>query len=417
MKLYLLFTLFLIGLGCTTSLIAQEEKISYSEESGPLKRERFIDEFDYIFRTQEEMTAWWKLSMFNLTLEYERKLNPEWSVNIGLIPDLTFVAGDFLSGQLDLLFQVESRWYYQMKKRILNGQQANNFSGNYLGLRLAKGFEFDFDNRTTIGESESLIWPSTELTFGLQRRIMRRSFIDFNVGTGFGEVANFQFNSDGQFVRAVNYEWIFNYRVKLGIILGAKIKEQANGAYCEFFKCYQEEKLLFKIDLLNVIRHMDAHQQTGNLYFGLERKLGLSPFTFNLEAFWNYNFINPDYFPERTSSRMAIGLAVEPRYYHDLKRRIAQGLSANNISGSFVGLHVEIAEQQFRSNSGFNSTEQWIQINPMAGIQKRIFDKGYFEFKAGLGVRGTKYLDEPRDRYWDDPRLAIPIDIRIGLAF
>ncbi len=101
-----------------------------------------------------------------LRLAYERKIRPNWSwiVSPTLQADRDRVRDVGISGGL--------RFYYNQQNRILKGKSANNFSANYLGAYL--------NGRTRPGENQQQL--SIDLVYGIQRRLGRWAFVDFDLG-------------------------------------------------------------------------------------------------------------------------------------------------------------------------------------------------------------------------------------------
>ncbi|NQZ76503.1 MAG: hypothetical protein HRT61_10400 [Ekhidna sp.] len=96
----------------------------------------------------------------------ERKFRPDWS---------WVVAFD---GQADknefteLRYRGGVRYYFNMEKRILKGKSANNFSANYVSTRL------NYKLRPPDDDDQL----SLDLLFGIQRRIWKYGYIDFDIG-------------------------------------------------------------------------------------------------------------------------------------------------------------------------------------------------------------------------------------------
>ena len=66
------------------------------------------------------------------------------------------------------------RYYFNMQRRILKGKSANNFSANYLSPRLS------YRRRPGSEDGEGQL--SVDLLFGIQRRLWKYGFIDFDIG-------------------------------------------------------------------------------------------------------------------------------------------------------------------------------------------------------------------------------------------
>ncbi|SHI89797.1 hypothetical protein SAMN02745146_1843 [Hymenobacter daecheongensis DSM 21074] len=181
--------------------------ISYSEETVP-------DSTGYAFeaglgrrlrrltRVQVEERRLWKLDPFNFELAqqggqlrefsygphllYEHKLRTSWSVLLELTPAVVRYRerynGPTFSG-LDVQTQTAGRYYYNLRKRIRKGKSASNFSANYLSVALGAGYG-RHGYRTPFSEAERghAVRASVAVLYGLQRRLGRYGFVDFNAG-------------------------------------------------------------------------------------------------------------------------------------------------------------------------------------------------------------------------------------------
>lgn len=91
--------------------------------------------------------------------------------------------------------QLQSRYYYNMNRRIATGKSGNNLSGAYIALQgswawwhaTLKSLDSSGGTWTSTGERAHL---KTGLLWGMQYRLFRNGFIDFNLGAGWGEEYN-----------------------------------------------------------------------------------------------------------------------------------------------------------------------------------------------------------------------------------
>jgi len=101
---------------------------------------------------------------------------------------------------LDFGGHLQGRYYYGLKRRIATGKSGNNLSGAYLGWQ-ADWFQ-DRGKVTSQGD----ITPIEEGTYsrtvagtgpiwGIQYRLFKRGFIDFNLGAGWGNVKSTSTNN------------------------------------------------------------------------------------------------------------------------------------------------------------------------------------------------------------------------------
>jgi hypothetical protein len=81
---------------------------------------------------------------------------------------------------------------------------------------------------------------------------------------------------------------------------------------------------------------------------------------------------------------------VQPRYYFDLRRRIAKGTAGNNISGPYVGVHNVFSKTWLDGKTSFSLPTEF-RINTygvglVVGCQYRFLRRGYVDFNIGQGV-------------------------------
>ena len=183
-------------------------RIRYSEEtvSEPELAPRQLGEaYSQLTRLQIEEQTLWKIGLNNfggisnadsplfagrygLYLIYERKVRPNASVMAELAPDLLryrTLPGESVRHTLSVRSQVAGRYYYNLNQRIRKGKSASNFSANYLSLAVGSGvgrraqgtpFYYYYFNKKPAFRADLAI------LYGLQRRLGRYGFADFNVG-------------------------------------------------------------------------------------------------------------------------------------------------------------------------------------------------------------------------------------------
>lgn len=85
--------------------------------------------------------------------------------------------------------RIEPRWYYGMAKKVKNGTQANNLSGNYLSV------EYAYTRyRKLLPEARSTIL----LNWGAQRRLFNRGYFDLGFGAGMAFTKSSPFSRGGR---------------------------------------------------------------------------------------------------------------------------------------------------------------------------------------------------------------------------
>lgn len=191
---------------------ADSARVSYGEEEtstppmptvGTSRRQ-----YARFMRLQVEEHTLWKLGLNNfdfrypqdnssrelygLHLVYERKLRQApWSVLGEISPGLLRYRGGAAADSWKTGFitnaQVAGRYYYNLPRRVRKGKSANNFSANYLSLTLGgsagtRSTDTPYHHYEVDGTPVRL---DGAVLYGLQRRLGRYGFVDFNVGVPF----------------------------------------------------------------------------------------------------------------------------------------------------------------------------------------------------------------------------------------
>ncbi len=287
-------------------------------------------------------------------------------------------------------FEAEGRWYYAMTKRINAGKQANNLSGPYLGA----SFRWIHWRKDVIFENGVNDQRGAFLNVGIQQRIFKHGY--FDLGYGFGYLRS----EESPYIRN-NRHFSSALRAKLGFaIAGPSSKDDSKGSYCEALRCFREERSMFKIDLLNLI-NFSSFYYTKQLDFApsiaWEQKINQSAFSIETEASLAMSYRGFRYQDDLQNLKIRSDyqsfkaqLVVQPRYYFDLKRRIAKGTAGNNLSGPYVGLHNVFSKTWLDGKTSFSlPTEFRIStygVGLVVGCQYRFLRHGYVDFNIGQGV-------------------------------
>lgn len=167
----------------------QEEQVSIESSTETMDTAQFsglVQTYNSIIRAKEEKLRLFKVDLIGpfgflisnwgekdnsqpelINLAYEKKIKPNWSWIVGAA---------FLSDRSDFRELREEggvRYYYNMRRRMLKGKSANNFSGNYIGSGFVYGHRFHD------GGDDQIAW---RIMYGIQRRTGRRGFFDFEIG-------------------------------------------------------------------------------------------------------------------------------------------------------------------------------------------------------------------------------------------
>jgi hypothetical protein len=124
---------------------------------------------------------------YGLHLAYERKLRKPWSVMAEISPYwLSYKPVGTASDEQALCAraQVAGRYYYNLARRLRLGKSSGNFAGNYFSVALGGGFGRHAHETAFLFYEHSGPFARFDaaILYGLQRRLGRYGFVDFNVG-------------------------------------------------------------------------------------------------------------------------------------------------------------------------------------------------------------------------------------------
>lgn len=173
----------------SSDLWAQTEQINHSTEASDTSISKFKQKYNYFTRAQIEEKSLFKLNLIDYiavasgligtgiiwapSLIYEHKILPYWS---GIVEVNYFLLNPYCKCNVSY-FGIGTRYYYNINRRIRLGKQANNFSANYLFLKYTNGVIYRRDEKTYQNIPGAFI-----LGYGIQRRLGKYGFLDFNFG-------------------------------------------------------------------------------------------------------------------------------------------------------------------------------------------------------------------------------------------
>jgi hypothetical protein len=418
--------LFFLAIQC--QLFAQRDT-SYQtirQESGEYSAPRIETPSDRLFRTRTPAKWMFKMNLAQTFLFGDN--DPQTGVEYKISPAFSVGAyyGMRLGRQGDggwlhpLSLAVEGRWYHDMKKRISAGRSANNFGGKYLAL------EAGIVNSPEAAES----WDERRiaLRYGLQQRFMRNGYFDVSIGAGI--------SNPSPIFRSSTFSIDQRVSVGLAAFLPRPKTTTASSDLCEVLHCQDEQYSMLKIDVFDIFRFWSNGD---NFFFSLrpniayEQKIGRSPFSVELDLAARYDRVR---YPTFTDIRFASAYwnaTGEVKWYYNMRKRILNGRSGNNLSGAFIGLQLErnnlIKRSVNYSSDGSGVfdfsvvTGDYWAGNLVWGIQQRIFERGFIQFKIGPGSTfgGHNYryegADIPLTKIARRNELNIVADLKVGFAF
>lgn len=455
-KLFLLlFSLFCLS----NSVFAQSDSIhiTHTEETGTLEKQQFIDRYDYVFMTKEPTK--WMLKLYNndfnftqeffyrisydnlveklfsrLELAAEYKINPAISLSIGAkngyqmqaYYDFNHTNAGFSPvGKQKILAFGEIRWYYQLPKRIRQNLSANNFSGNYIGIRFSSNINLHENELQTIrvlyGGGDQNKWntdyflekfkQTTEVRYGIQRRFLKHGLIDFGINIGissferatqqlaFKNADNAIYGTGNPFERVESitvttnpnrYEWYVSSNFRLGLTIG-DFKKRQKAPLCDVLQCFEDESSLVKLSWPSI--QIGQTNQSALMSFAYEHKIGKSAFSINNQI--NYAFratktqrpLTNGIIRTRNYQNSNLALTSEVRYYILQAARIKRLNKGNNLSGLYLSTPVNIYLINNKDRTTDNNVSTYggryhnlfSDIGLKVGFQQKLFSKGYID--------------------------------------
>ena len=401
---------------------ADSVRITHTQEAGTLEKQRFIDRYDYVFMTKEP-TKWMLKgylsaspvprlqlrgpsneisgslpSSLSYAFGYEHKIGSSFSIDVGL-------SGGYINDfQWSSHFaSAEIRWFYDMKKRLQKGLQANNLTGSYIGFKYGQAFEIPSIKFVStllqvpfIGNQSNEWYKNSQifvLKLGTQKRFFERGFADFSLNIGRTTYDLTLPNQSSINIPAPKDEWFLFSDVKFGLGFTSAPKTTAlNASNCNVWKCFKEENQLFKINIASPFT-LTNRQFNFSLPISYERKIAKSAWSINTELNLSFSYLSRKALQSFGSQFLVAGSAflVQPRYYYNLKKRIREGKSANNLSGNYFAIMgsqlLSFSDMDYNPVFQVKRETHWSNTRAAYatwGMQRRIFEKGFFDFQLGL---------------------------------
>ncbi len=442
---YLLFLL----LCCFTIQAQSNADQSYTIDLKQEQHQKLVDARYCFFKTQEDVSRLWKFNVIDLLntsynfsdpirqvengigLSFEQKISTGWSVNTSLAGGLIKTDSDDsnteFSNFLDLddtsyryELSIEPRWYFQKNRQIKKGYSGDNLSGGYLSLLIGVDKErstykyqyIDFieapypnpfilpaQNKITSVKSDYVNSSNLFLiNFGWQYQFSKNGFFNMKWSGGAKKnvIKNLYYEIDGEIYPRDNIvDWTpsFRYDVEIGFAIDNHVAKKIPKD-CTIFEYHIPQNRLFKMTLSNPFRFFTREYFVGETTIGVEQKIRQSPFSLNLSMVSAVSILLED---RTTNTR--VDWEVEPRYYYDLKKRMAQGKTGNSFSANYIGL---------RSKFRFDNRKSF-GIAPVLGLQRQFFKHILFDYKLGPEWR-VEHNSKDKD-------ILFFSELKIGVAF
>lgn len=113
---------------------------------------------------------------------------------------------------------------------------------------------------------------------------------------------------------------------------------------------------------------------------------------------------------------LAPSIKIEPRWYHNLKRRQDKGKRIDGNSGNFLGLKINYQPDWFTiSNISDLSVVPTLSFIPNWGIRRNIGD--HFNFETGIGVGIAREFWKQVGFSKNNTEAVVNLRLRIGYQF
>ena len=121
-------------------------------------------------------------------------------------------------------------------------------------------------------------------------------------------------------------------------------------------------------------------------------------------------------FYSKTGFFMTPVLTLEPRWYYNLKNRVAHSKKIKSNSGNFFGIKVSYNPDWFViSNYDGLSVVNQVSLIPKWGIRRNLGN--HFNFEGGGGIGYKYYFSEKADYLRRENEAAVDLHLRIGFQF
>ena len=280
------------------------------------------------------------------------------------------------------------RYYYNMVDKIKSGQQANNLSGEYIGVMAGVGIGFYFDLQDTIAVG---LANGYSIAIGRQERYYKNEYFDFSLNLDYNRVDVFDSLLDSTMFRPGELDFS-SVTLRTESVYGfAFTKSKAEERdLCAVINCYKDRKSGFKINRNNFFVLSRAASADGEIRWrfqlqpeiGYELKIAESSFSWTqtLETSFNFSNFNNNGLKRFGLSNFSYNYEIGGRYYYQMTEKILTGEQGNNLTGSYMQLY-------FRHRDNNQGSRAVGNIMIGGGVQKEVTNRLYFDLNLGLGAR------------------------------
>ena len=401
----------------TFHLFAQDTiKTSSSVEFEEFVKQRFIDKYENVFMTKIPSKHMLKVNLAfnpsnfrsfnqtdiqNITYEigYEYKVLPAFSVALNFAATNPYYFNSHWQAALAVNAQV--RWYYEMNKRIRQGKNANNFSGNYVAAIVEKRWRYDHG---------AIPLSGIGIEFGMQRRFLNRGRMEFGIGVFYQHYRDDFFKDIGWITGSRVSEFVITSKTNFGLAFG-DWKREKNQPLCEIINCEQYVGQQWKVLWPSI--NIGTRLLKGTFGLSYEKKIGKSPVSVNAQIFADYRNIllyKKLIVDQRSFSTASYQIqpSLQIRYYYFQKRNIRRGSGGNNLSGLYAGPYSDYVKFS-ESKAYIDGKREHFGVGFVAGYQKTFLKNAYMDI---FGTQSWNVLNGP-----GRPKVLRSFRIGFGLAF
>jgi hypothetical protein len=332
-----------------------------------------------------------------LSLDYEQKVRSSFSI-----------IGALKLNAKSASFQIEPRWYFDMNKRIREGLQKPNISGNYVSLSFHKN---------NLRDTEMLLSPIysyRKSSFSLNIGKQFTNLLNFQLAFGYKNTRNSYFEKDKWLNNSKSENdntWFIQLQNRVGFgFLFPREKNSRKGL--RFLTPNEDINSLTKLSFSSF--YFDKQSQNIELSAAYEHRLGNSYFSSNTIIDGRYSnyigfqhiatkdtllFSKDKTFPLRVYGntpfrikRTEFRFIQQIRYYPFKSKNIREGRSGRDFNGIYIGSQVSYFYTDGTKQSiDFDPKISHYNLGIVAGIQEKFKNKVFFDF--GMAYQLKKLSD------------------------
>ncbi|MDZ7879486.1 MAG: hypothetical protein U5L45_17550 [Saprospiraceae bacterium] len=393
---YLILTTLLF---CLNTMAFSQDSISIRTEIDTFSTPQYESDYDAFFLKKQPYNKLFKFggsTIFrdygvfanNISFVLETRLKQGVSLGIGVEMQDYWVRGEKVNPDriTPMLLYVEPRYYINKAQEIAAKRSADNLMGTYTGMRTGVRISPAFKGATYFSEA---VLGLQQVFFQKSRHGLTENYVDVNLGLGAA------YNTQQKW--AMSYHFQMQLGGFFNNLTGKNTPKKDVSALCNIFRCYEEEKRLLKIDLFNLVNIANSSNSDLGLDVSYEAKINKSAFSANFGL--NGVRYNLKTFAENDKKIKGYTFKsyIEPRWYYQMKKQIAKGNSANNLSGNYFALQMgykNYEKNNYELNAlTKNDKSDYAYAYLVYGHQQRMLKYFFLEYKFGVGAKSEKNLD------------------------